>query len=193
MGFTYTHSLTILSALSNNWSILVINELSEHNYPSNKRSYIAEFYKRFFHQSEEVKRLEDSTPISIKPKLNLVFKMKCKKPSSSSCVGSFLYEFNTLWHMYIDNFRNVYCDVCLNWNKWATLSQPQKVNKWSYPCVLFLQCIHNQTMPWFMGNVEQGCSQAKPFIYFSFCRQATKLDERFMNKWLLRIRGQIKQ
>ena len=72
----------------------MINELSEHNYPSNKRAYIAEFHKRFPINQRKYEPT-DSSSVSISPKLSLSFKMKCKKPSSSSCVGSFLYEFNT--------------------------------------------------------------------------------------------------
>ena len=81
----------------------MINELSEHNYPSNKRRYyridIAEFYRTMFsHQSEEVLLQvmpTDSSATSISPELNLPFKKKCKKQTSSSCVGSFLYAFDT--------------------------------------------------------------------------------------------------
>ena len=51
---THTHAYTILSALSNNWSILMINELSEHNYPSNKRAVHCRVSYTFSHQSEEV-------------------------------------------------------------------------------------------------------------------------------------------
>ena len=75
----------------------MINELSEHNYPSNKRTYLVElqsFIKRFPINQRKYEPTDlPTSPIS--PELNLSFKMKCKKPSSSSCVGSFLYESNT--------------------------------------------------------------------------------------------------
>ena len=94
---TYIHTHKVLSALWNNWSILMINELSEHNYPSNKRTYLVKlqsFIKRFPINQRKYEPTDSPTePIS--PELNLSFKMKCKKPSSSSCVGSFLYESNT--------------------------------------------------------------------------------------------------
>ena len=111
--------------------------------------------------------------------------MKCKKPSSSSCVGSFFYELiPSGTDIRIDKTTNKlifhFCEG--NGSHWIN---HKKLNKWSiYVYMCYFYGAHNQSMPWFMGNIIQGYSYVL-YLLISLHLQINKHDERWLPKCFL--------